>query len=172
MLLFSFGCSKVKKPSGFPKLVKDAHFTLTQDGTPLAGAKVKFFKGGDKVDDSRWGIFGESDENGVVHLATYNAAFAGAPLGTFKVTVFKDEVTPSQYGEEPPKTGAEIAEWQKKRMSEYRPGYHLVDPVYMNEETTTLTVTISESGASPDTFELGPAVREEFIPLGTSPTPQ
>lgn len=165
------GCGGTKKPDGFPKLIKNSEFTLTQAGVPLAGADVFLTAEEGSGGKGHWSVFGVSDEAGVVHLMTYKDAFKGAPAGTYKITVFKEERTPSQYGDFPPSKGSEIAEWQRNRLTEYRPNFHLVPEQYRSDELTDLEVVISESGAAPNTFDLGPAVREEYIPEGSAPRP-
>ena len=85
-LLFG-GCGGEQLPPGIPKLYK-ATLTVTQDGSPLAGAEVIMVN----VDPStNWSAGGVTDQNGVLKLRTMGR-YEGAPIGRYKVAVQKKEI--------------------------------------------------------------------------------
>ena len=85
-LVFLFGCGP-KLPDGMPKLYSPIKITVTQEGQPLVGATVTLRS----TDPSAgtWTIGGLTDANGGFELYTHG--YRGAPLGTFKVVVYKWE---------------------------------------------------------------------------------
>lgn len=83
LVLFVSGCAE-RRPPGFPTLYP-VTLHVTQEGEPLADASVSLRW----IDNSMtWSIGGTTDEKGNVRLATHGK-FEGAPLGKFKVVVFK-----------------------------------------------------------------------------------
>jgi len=83
------GCGE-RLPAGMPRLYP-ASITVTQEGTPLAGALVQLIP--EDPANAAWGPGGTTNQSGVVVLRT-NGAYLGAPLGTYKVTVSKTEMEP------------------------------------------------------------------------------
>ena len=154
------------RPADLPKLVK-ASFTVTQEGQPVADAYVNL-RGG----DGRWAIFGRSDAKGKVVLSTYKEEFVGAPAGEYAVTVEKIERTPSEVPPLPKDaTMKDLIAYDNARAQEYRPSFYLVNPDYMNFDTSDLTVTIGADGTcTPDPIDVGPAIREEFDEQADQPS--
>ena len=127
MALQLSGCSTQLKPDGLPKLHPTV-LTLTQDGTPLAGASVSLFA---ENEPATWTIGGTTDESGNVTLMTHGK-FPGVPAGKYKVCVFKLEMV------FPP--GATNTD---ENAAPVRPEeYDLVDVKLKSPVTTTLTLEI------------------------------
>ena len=166
-VLMLSGCGGPVRPEGMPDLVKHT-VTVTQDGQPVQGVHLTLFLDGP---GKNWPIFGDSDASGKVMFCTQSTDFKGAPTGSYIVTAEKVEETPSQYTDIPATTFEETQELAAKMRAEYRPSYDLVDPELKSRETTTLTLSITPEGCSPETLELGPACREMFIPVGSAPEP-
>lgn len=162
------GCGGEKKPDGMPELVK-ANFKIVQEGTPLADAELTFYA----QNGLAWNVFGRSNAKGEVKICTHKADFVGAPIGEYIVCVKKIETTPSQYGDNVPPPGdlATMQKWEAQRATEYRPSYYLVPPDCLDKETSPLTINVTAQGVEPATLDLGPAVRELFIPPGSAPEP-
>ncbi|MDR0871219.1 MAG: DUF4198 domain-containing protein [Planctomycetaceae bacterium] len=84
LCLISTGCGQ-KMPDGMPKL-RPVSVTVMQEGKPLADAAVSL-----RYPDAaagNWAIGGQTDANGIAQLFTNG--YAGAPLGKFKVVLFKE----------------------------------------------------------------------------------
>lgn len=79
------GCES--RPPGMPRLYP-ASITVIQDDKPLEGAMVQLIP--ENEANASWGPTGISDALGVVVLQT-NGRYKGAPLGKYKVVVFKRE---------------------------------------------------------------------------------
>ncbi|MDO5552824.1 MAG: hypothetical protein Q4G68_03605 [Planctomycetia bacterium] len=167
------GCGSNSLPDGMPPL-KPFDITITQEGAPLEGATV--FLHSNAVP---YVIAGKTDATGKAALSTQS--YRGVPDGEFKVVVVKEVATPSKYGETAPggepKPGEdpEVAnarayeEWTANREKEYRPTHCYVARKYGTEETTDLTVTTS--GSSSATLDVGPAVDELFFPEDSATKP-
>ncbi len=139
----SFGCSR-KTPDGMPKLV-DCQVTVTQGNAPLADATVSF-----SADDMKWSISGTTDASGVAKIYTHGD-YPGCPEGTFKVTVSKTVVEDN---------AEEITSASQMITSV---AYECVDKQYSSRETTPLTITVS--GKTSETFDVGEAVHEAIKAL-------
>lgn len=159
------GCKGQARPDGMPDLVP-ASFKVLQDGQPVAGVTVNLFTEG-----HGFPVSGVSDETGLVKLSTYSQDYDGAPVGEYRVTAYKVEITPSEYGEECPNEMAAAQEWMSKRCSEYRPSYDLVNPECKNGGTTPLKISIKANGADPAELDLGPATHEMFLPQDSAKSP-
>ena len=92
VVFFLSGCGGQARPDGLPKLYP-VSITVIQEEAPLEGAMVQLVA---KDEDSvllRWGPTGVTDASGVAVLRT-DGKYDGAPLGTFKVVVSKNEREP------------------------------------------------------------------------------
>ena len=144
MLLFA-GCGGELKPDGLPKLYP-LTLTLTQDGTPLAGASVALF-----ADDgeAKWTIGGTTDASGKMSPMTHGK-FPGIPDGTYKVCVRKIEA---------------VAPAERSGDSESQPvnsvEYDLVDIRLQSPVTTTLTLEAGP-GKKSATLDVGKPIREQI----------
>ena len=166
VLAAAFGCEERPHSDQMPDLLP-AKFKLIQEGTPVEGAIVRMY-----TTEHHYGVYGKSDADGIVELKTNNDDNKGAPVGKYKVTVSKVEITPSKFGEEMPSETKAAQEWQANRNAEYRPSFDLVNWAYKKQTTTNLTVAIKQDGSvDPPELELGPPTRDEFIPPDSAPKP-
>ena len=135
------GCSDTKKPAGLPAL-HPCEVTITQDGKPLAGANVVFYG------DQTWAIGGGTDESGIAKIYTHGT-FAGAPAGTYKVTITK--------------TVTEGGPTEAERNDPSFSGgggstYDLVNPKFRSAGTTSLEVEV-QSGKNTKTLDVEKSVK-------------
>ena len=101
--------------------------------------------------ESKWSVGGLTDANGLCNLRTHGQ-FNGAPEGTYKVVVIKDVTEIQAPGPDAP-VGID------GQPTVFGVLYSLVAQEFTNERTTPLTVTITRSGAEPNTFDLGAPVK-------------
>ena len=150
---FVCGCSE-RLPDGMPAL-HPCQITITQSGTPLEGASVRLHAMG----GSSWLVSGETNSSGVVNMLT-QGQYRGAPEGTYKVTVQKQEVislaTPEQLAAIE-KAKAENPLWYEAPPIQHEM-WQLVEEKYIMAESTTLEMTVS-AGKNSETFDVGEAVR-------------
>jgi len=166
-VLLLAGCGGPVRPDGLPDLIKKT-VTVTQNGQPVEGVHLTLFlKGAGK----NWPIFGDSDASGKVMFCTQTNDFKGAPAGEYIVTAEKVRITPSQYDNVEVSGMEEALAIQAKRRAEYRPSYDLVDPELKSQQTTTLTLSITKDGCSPDPLELGDPCEIMFIPPDSAAEP-
>lgn len=153
LMLSLVGCGGVKKPAGMPAL-HPTTLTLTQEGTPLAGATVTLVSQNKAV--SQWQSGGATDAKGVIRIKT--SGFDGAPEGTFKVVVTKTETegtaTVTQSSDEAGAKPSVSGGGQKS--------YEVVEKEYRSAVTTKLTLEV-KAGKNAETFDVGKAVREQII---------
>ena len=83
LAISSFGCKDKSRPADLPDDMSPCEITITQDGTPLAGATVDL----QYTTNVKYNTSGVTDENGVAIMKTYG--YAGAQQGTAKVRVDK-----------------------------------------------------------------------------------
>jgi len=166
-VLYTAGCGGPVKPDGLPDLIKKT-VRVTQEGQPVEKVHLTLYLQGA---GKNWPVYGDSDASGNVMFFTQSSDFKGAPAGDYLVTAEKVEITPSQYDNVQVADFHEAQAIQAKREAEYRPSYDLVDPGLKRKETTTLKLSITKEGCTPDTLELGPAFREMFIPPGSASEP-
>ncbi|MDO4586887.1 MAG: carboxypeptidase regulatory-like domain-containing protein [Planctomycetia bacterium] len=140
-----FGCGK-KKPDGMPKLVP-CEVSVIQDGKPLEGAVVSFYS-----DTIKWSISGTTDANGLAKIHTHGT-YPGSPEGEFKVTVTKTVIEQTT---QPEPVSASVTVSPS-------PSYDSVDSQYKMRNSTPLTITVS--GKTTQSFDVGAAVRDEIKPL-------
>ena len=148
-LVTLIGCTKTNTPDGFPKLVS-VTLTLTQDGTPLAGAIVSL------AGDCQFSIGGVTDAKGCVVLYTHGQ-HKGAPLGKYKVRVTKTETEPGPPA--PPLGTPEYMTFMQEAQKRPPPKtYTLVEKQYTQAETTPLELDIT--GPLTQTLDVGKVVRD------------
>jgi 5-hydroxyisourate hydrolase-like protein (transthyretin family) len=120
-----------------PPLVP-VRITITQDGTPLADAAVTLINNDTSL--SRWVVGGRTDASGVCNVCT-QGKYSGAPHGSFKVLVRKEE--------------SEI-------VNDEQNFYDVVEEKYKTVLTTDLTLEVPNSGAT-QTFDVGKAIKKAII---------
>ena len=127
-LAVSVTACKPNRPKGCPKLYP-CTLKIIQDGEPLEGAMVSLFP--EKTELSRWPMSGRTDVNGEVVLMTQT--FPGAPLGSYKVTVSKEE-----------------------DMQQLPPVIiQHVDEEFIDKETTPLKIEVVKEMLEPITLDVG-----------------
>ena len=144
-LVFSFGCGS-KKPAGMPK-VYPVKLTVMDGDTPLADATV-ILVSDNPVDNVVVG--GTSNASGVVDLRTSFASYSekGAPLGSYKITVQKDQpIVETKTQEEIRQMGpGELAEHGRKLLAERNAKPKLVPAIVTRSATTPLKIEVVEKG--------------------------
>ena len=151
LLVTLFGCSRQRVPDGFPKLVS-VTLTITQEGTPLAGAMVSLIDPSGSVPFTVGGI---TNEKGSVILYTHGL-HKGAPLGKFKVCIVKtesDSVPPA-----PALYTPEFEAYTQALKKNPPKTYTLVEKRYTNLNTTPLELDIS--GSLTTTLDVGKMVKD------------
>jgi len=144
-----FGCGGKKRPEGLPKLFP-LSVKIIQDGRPLPEASVILMS--DKPELTRWPSGGVTGADGVVVITTYG--FEGAPEGTFKVVVTKEEVTGGAQSQE-----EAMKAMQGETTLEGEQHFSLVADEYANANTTPLSIDVSSSNKEVVEFDVGEAVR-------------
>ena len=141
------GCSNdTSRPADLPPLFP-AEITITQEGTPLAGATVALEASGGT--GSNYHPAGITDESGKAVVSTYG--FNGAPAGTYKIIVRKTVVEDVKqvidaYGDLVDDAGVE---------------YRTVERRYSSAETTPHEIEITTSrDTTRVTFDVGRAIKE------------
>jgi hypothetical protein len=152
-VLIWMGCSETK-PDGFPKIYP-VELLVTQEGQPLIDADISLFP----VDDSMtWSVGGRSDQNGRVVLRTHGR-YVGAPLGKFKVVLFKeiDEGKQEYLDALNRHDSAAAAKINVKIFS-------CVKPEYQSQATTPIEIDITKNSKVID-VDAGSAVKlqQEFL---------
>ena len=150
------GCTAQRVPDGMPKLVP-VTLTITQAGTPLAGAVVSLI---DISGGIPFMVGGTTDVNGSVVLHTHGK-YKGAPLGKFKVRVVKtvSDQPPSDLPPAPELDSPEFEAYRQK-IGKLPPlkTYMLVEKRYTQPDTTPLEIDISCPLTT--TLDVGKAVRD------------
>ena len=154
-LAFLVGCTASSpKPDGFPDTVSCV-ITITQEGTPLAGAMVSLIPS----DGAKDLLFtATTDASGNAKIFTYGRQ-EGAPKGKYKVVVSKTETDPSKFT--PPADENDTVamdRYMQSTANERLNSYTLVESVYTSAATTTLELEIT--GKTTQTFDVGKKVRE------------
>ena len=152
LLLCAAGCGGDSKPDGMPAL-HSTTLTFTQGGVPLAGASVTLTP--QDAANAQWPLGGATDNRGVLTVQTQG--FRGAPAGLYKISVTKTETEDTGTATESSDLGGAPA------VSGGSKTFHLVDPKFRSAATTELTLEV-KPGRNTETFDLGPAVREE-VPI-------
>jgi hypothetical protein len=145
-LVMFAGCGGPRKPPGLPTLYP-CKITVTQEGTPLAGAVVNLVAEDGSLN---WVVGGGTNDMGIAALYTHGN-FSGAPAGRYKVTITKtvleDGPTPEQLNN--PNFAGQMGT-----------DYDYVDLQYKSQRSTPLTIEIT-SGKNTQEFEVGKAIREK-----------
>ena len=128
LLAVSITACKPNRPKGCPKLYP-CTLKVIQEGEPLEDAMVTLIP--EKAELSRWPMSGRTDANGEVVLMTQT--FPGAPLGSYKVTVSKEEDTQQL----PPVI------------------IQHVDEEFIDKETTPLKIEVVKEMLEPITLDVG-----------------
>ena len=156
-LVFHTGCSSAKpRPAGFPDTVS-CIITITQEGSPLAGARVSLIPTDGAKD---WLVSALTDGSGVGKVYTYGQ-FEGAPKGKYKVIVNKTESDPSQFT--PPadeSDSAAMAAFSRNVQNEKLNSYALVEAVYSTVGNTPHELEIT--GKTTQTFDVGKKVKDKL----------
>jgi len=162
-LFFVGGCGS-EVPSDLPKLHPTV-ITITQGGQPLEGALVTMIA----EETGGWACAGKTDSAGRAVIKT-NGMYNGAPEGTYKVTIVKQERDWGEdpYADAPDPSSPEYGPWytanrEKIAEAERRPTvtYDLVDPQFSSAARTTLEVTIT-SGRNQHNLDVGDTARTEY----------
>jgi len=153
LILFVAGCGE-KRPDGMPPL-HPTSFTFKQDGVPLEGAMVTLIA--QDAANSQWSLGGATDRNGVLRVQTQG--FNGAPAGNYKIVVTKTETegTAAAATEE----SSDLGGSRPVAAAGGQKSFYLVDSKYRSAGTTDLEFEI-KPGRNAETFDLGPAVRDEI----------
>ncbi|MGL6196129.1 MAG: hypothetical protein ACRC2T_15035 [Thermoguttaceae bacterium] len=133
------GCGGPARPSDLPKLYP-VKITITQQGDPCEEATV--FLANDDA-NSKWVVTGVTDKSGVAVLKT-NGTYDGAPAGSYKISVRKDEYV--REGESLPGSPAPITAQ-----------FQLIEGKYTLPTTSGLTIEIK--GKTQETFDVGEPVK-------------
>ena len=149
------GCKQKPRPVGFPDLFP-CTIKVTQNDQPLEGASVRLLP---ESGSFEWIISGTTDASGMAKIFTH-ADFAGAPAGTFKVIISKNEMEPSKLVQPEDKMSDEWKEWFGKWQEEKLATFRYVKPEYDNVNTTPHSITIAK-GKNTATFDVGEAIKEE-----------
>ncbi len=134
------GCKDKSRPADLPEDMSPCKITITQEGTPLAGATVEL------VYDTKmkYKTSGTTNESGVATMMTYS--YPGAQQGTAKVVVTKLVTEGGSEGED-------------GEAGELGSDFQVVDAKYRKADTTDLTITIGQENVE-QTFEVGAAVHD------------
>ena len=156
------GCGGQPLPADLPKLYPTV-ITIVQEGKPLEAALVTMVN---MDPTSQWGCAARTDALGKAKMQT-NGMYVGAPAGTYKVTVVKQEFEQQEnpYADAPNQQEDPDAyqRWYSANYSRIMMGaknssaHDLVDPQYGNMSTTTLEITIP-TDKNQLTFDVGKAV--------------
>ena len=134
------GCKDKSRPADLPEDMSPCKITITQEGTPLAGATVEL------VYDTKmkYKTSGTTNESGVATMMTYS--YPGAQQGTARVVVTKTVTEGGSEGED-------------GEAGELGTDFSVVDAKYGKAETTDLTITIGKDNVA-ESFEVGAPVHE------------
>ncbi len=132
-----FGCGpKNTRPADLPEDMTPCTVTITQEGTPVAGATVDF----EYTTPVKYRTSGVTDEKGVATMMTYG--FAGAQQGEAKILVSKLVTEGASEAEEYGEAG------------ETGKDFDTIDLKYKKKDTTDLTITIGKDNVA-ETFDVG-----------------
>lgn len=138
------GCAPSDMPEGMPEL-HPVTLTIVQSGTPLEGATMQLVP--QDSANIRWACGGTSDAMGKVVVQTLGK-FPGAPVGTYKATVYKTLVEDMTPGVEDSPSSTKVFET-----------FLLVDLNFQSAETTTIEVTVASGENIPPPIDLGAPVK-------------
>ena len=165
LLALAVGCGE-PRPEGMPELYP-ATITVMQDGSPLPGAAVTLLPQDTAL--ARWPAGGITDSSGKVAVHTYST-YAGAPAGTFKVTVSK---TTTEGDPRPTHPGANATAEQLRAYDRaMKTGkfevFQVVAAEHRMANTTKLSIDVTSSGPNEFTLDVGPAVKEKEVNASAS----
>ena len=157
------GCGE-KLPSNLPKLHPTV-ITVIQDGKPLPGALIKLVNVDPTID---WACVAKTDASGKATMKT-SGMYDGAPEGTYKATVVKQEVEsgddPYADAPDPEKEPVKYQEWKMQNAAKIEAAerriavvHDLVDPQYGNMSDSKFEIVVA-SGTKQHTLDVGKAVR-------------
>ena len=135
------GCGGEKKPDGLPPLTP-LTVTITQAGAALEKATVMFIETASDKGAQKWSVSGVTNDKGEAIMKTHG--FPGAPIGSYKVVVSKEEII---YDNSTPPNVTERL--------------NLVEKKYTSIRETDLKADVAE-GMPTMTFDVGKAVREKM----------
>ena len=138
------GCAPSDIPEGMPEL-HPVTLTIVQSGTPLEGATIQLVP--QDSANSRWACGGTSDATGKVVVQTLGK-FPGAPVGSYKATIYKTLVEDMTPGVEDSPSSTKVFET-----------FLLVDPKFQSAETSTIEVTVASGENNPPPIDLGAPVK-------------
>ena len=152
LLALLVGCTKKPMPDGMPTLYR-VSISVTQEGKPLADATVSL-----RYADSSagtWAVGGRTGAEGTANLFTNG--YRGAPVGAFKVLLFKQE-------NEGLKEYSESANFEDAQRIKVKI-WSCLKEEYNDPEKTPLEVEITSSTKTLK-VDAGPAVKIEqpFVP--------
>lgn len=141
-LVLLFGCKREHWPEGLPKLTPCKITVINVDGAPLAGASVSLRSSGEPIP---WATIGETNKEGVAELAV-NAKYKGAPPGTYKVLIYKQESIDKtrKLPVFPPEVFVSL---------EHDTAYY-INPIYANETKTPFELTVIDGKVVEQTFTI------------------
>ncbi|MDR0336745.1 MAG: hypothetical protein LBI18_06605 [Planctomycetaceae bacterium] len=140
-----------------PKLYP-VQLTLVQEGKPLDGAMVLLKR---HSETTKYSCGGLSGANGVVKIQTHGK-YAGAPEGSYTVTVSKTVTERSGPWNEIPSDEAAAQTWLQENRSRLKEtNYHIIDPKYGDSQTSDLKIDVTTKGLK-TTLDLGNPVRLEM----------
>ena len=151
------GCGE-SLPDGMPRLYP-ASIAVVQEGTPLEGAIVQLIP--ENEDHSAWVPTGTTDAQGVAVLQT-NGRFAGAPLGSYRVTVTKREQEPHPHPELAAYPPGDPNHQRFVEIGRNLRAFNLVAPIYSSVVDTPLRVEIV-AGQRNYEVDAGEITRIEFM---------
>ncbi|MDR0703577.1 MAG: carboxypeptidase-like regulatory domain-containing protein [Planctomycetaceae bacterium] len=139
-LVLMVGCMREQRPEGMPTLYP-CTITIIQDGKPLAGAMVTLYT--ESSEDRRWPPGGTTNPQGVISIKVLGK-YSGAPAGTYKVTVEKQET-------------------ENVDSNSYYT-ISLVETQYINVQDTPLKIDVTPQGVN-QTFDVGKPVQKRISDL-------
>jgi len=148
----TIGCGGEQRPAGMPPLFR-LTIHVTQEGQPLDDVTVNLVCPDGSMP---WVIGAVTDSDGNATIMT-QGRFAGAPEGTFRVTLQKDYMENFQALREAEAVGDSAA---IARISPTVRNLQLIGDDYMSPTDTPLTVEVTRSTRT-ITVDAGPAVRIE-----------
>jgi hypothetical protein len=134
------GCTREYRPEGLPTLYP-CTLTITQDGQPLAGAMVTLYT--ESSEDRRWSSGGTTNSQGVIKIKVLGK-YLGAPAGTYKVTIEKQEI--------------------ENIDSQSYYCISLVETQYIKVQETPLKIEVTPKGAN-QTFDVGKPIQKRISGL-------
>ena len=140
-LVIAVGCGGPKPPADLPEL-HPLTIEVVQDGKPLVEASISLYAEG-----STLAIGGSTDASGKAVIRTLGE-FEGAPVGTYKVCIIKEEIESGTPSDDPMVSGTPSAR------------FNLVDSQFESIDTTTLEIEVVAGDNAPPALDVGDAVKD------------